>query len=138
MAGSTSSVIAVELSKPPMIALAMGAWVSPPSPNPMASGIMARIVVVAVMRIGRKPPSPCLLDGFHEGIAIPCSKEVDVIHQQDGVVDHDAAQHDTADIGLNIKGGVCKEKHQNDTRWQPWGLKTSPQRDIGVIHKAMP
>ena len=40
---------------------------------------------------------------------------VGVIHQQDGIVDHDATQHDAPDIGLNIEGGVCQQEHQNDT-----------------------
>jgi len=36
------------------MALAMGAWASPPSPMPTANGVMAKMVVVAVITIGRR------------------------------------------------------------------------------------
>jgi len=36
-----------------------------------------------------------------------------MIHQEDSIIHHNAAQHDTTDIGLNVKGGIGQKEHQD-------------------------
>ena len=37
-----------------------------------------------------------------------------MVYQQDGVIHHNAAQHDTADVGLYVKGGLGQKEHPDD------------------------
>ena len=60
MTGMTSRVRNVELNRPPMTTVPSSAAMIDPWLKPAASGISARIVAIAVMRIGRtrvRPPS---------------------------------------------------------------------------------
>ena len=58
MTGTTRRVKIIELKSPPMIEMAMGAFVSLPKPVLMAKGIMAKIMAMVVMRMGRRRFSP--------------------------------------------------------------------------------
>src|SRR5690554_4278500 len=51
--GITISEISPETMSPPMTTRASGAWVSPPSPQPSATGISAKVVVALVISTGR-------------------------------------------------------------------------------------
>ena len=57
--GTTTSVSAVELIRPPITTVASSALMIPPSPDEAtASGSSAKLVVSAVMRIGRSRTRP--------------------------------------------------------------------------------
>jgi DNA-binding CsgD family transcriptional regulator len=58
--GISSSVSAVDTTRPPITARVSGTLVSLPSPSPIAIGIMPGTVASAVMRIGRRRVRPAL------------------------------------------------------------------------------
>ena len=41
-------------------------------------------------------------------------QEIGVIHQEDGVIDHNPAQHDASDKRLNVECRMGEKEHQND------------------------
>ena len=111
--GMITSVIKVELRRPPMTALAMGAWASPPSDRPNARGIRAKMVVLAVIRIGLSRLRPASMMASRIGILSRRRRRL--VYQQNGVVDDDSAEHDTADVRLHIESGVGEEQDEDDT-----------------------
>src|ERR1035437_4718554 len=119
-------VAKVETIKPPMTARASGADCPPPSPKPMAMGVMPQIMADAVMRMARRrPPAPSSV-ASKSGVParLECSAKVAIMaigiagaaairrvasarhsrasgmlgesHQQDRIGDGDADGHDGA------------------------------------------
>ena len=58
MMGTTTSVRIIELINPPITEIAIGDFVSLPSPSLSASGSMAKIIAKVVIKIGRSRFSP--------------------------------------------------------------------------------
>ena len=56
--GTTTRVSSVEVIRPPMVAIEIGARKSLPSPRPMADGSMPRIMAMVVIRMGRRRIGP--------------------------------------------------------------------------------
>ena len=56
------------------------------------------------MTIGRRRVRPAVSTASRSGILSRVPQRRRVVHQQDGVADHDAGQHDDADVGLQAEG----------------------------------
>ena len=56
--GTTTSVRSVDVSRPPIVAIEIGARNSPPSPRPKADGTIPRIIASVVITIGRSRTGP--------------------------------------------------------------------------------
>ena len=98
---------------PPITAIAIGARKDPPSPTPSADGSIPADMAIEVMMIGRARLRPVLDHGFdpRHALVAHLDREVD---QQDGVLRHDAHQHQDADQDGHGERVVGDQKGHRD------------------------
>ena len=97
---------AVELSRPPITTTASGWEMKPPLPvRPSAIGSSAKMVAIAVIRIGRSRRRPPSITASRDAHALR-PVLVDQVHQHDRVGDHDADQHQHADQRRHAERGA--------------------------------
>ena len=111
IAGTNTSVIIVEVIRPPITTRASGAWSSAPSPMPSAIGTRPSAVQIEVIRIGRRRCRPASSMAVAQRHLVALAQGVGVVHQQDGVADDDAGQHDHADVGLHAERRLGEQQH---------------------------
>ena len=94
--GTTIKVSNVEVIRPPITQIAIGARVSPPSLMASATGIMPKIIAAVVIRIGRRRIVPALTSASCT-LAPSAAQLVGEVDEQDRVLRDQAHQHDHAD-----------------------------------------
>ena len=97
-----------------MTTRASGACSSPPSPRPMRHRHQAEHRGDRRHQNRAQTRAAAELDGLAQRHAVAPAQRVDVVHQQDGVADDDAGQHDDADVGLHAEGGAGQQQAQHD------------------------
>ena len=102
----------MEVTSPPMMATAMGARNSAPSPNPSAMGSMPRIVADVVMRIGRSRIGPAARIAVPQAHA-PGPQLVGVIDEQDRVLVDEAEQEDQSQQRCHAEVGAGNEQPEH-------------------------
>ncbi len=102
--GTTSSVIIVATTRPPMTARPSGAFCSPPSPSASAIGSMPRTIASAVISTGRRRVSPARsAASVADSRSFLGARLVGEADQQDRVRDRDADRHDRAHERLDVQ-----------------------------------
>ena len=94
-----------------MTARPSGADCAPPSPKPIAIGIMPKIIAAAVIRIARRRLLAPSRAASNSGVSF-APRMLGEGDQQNRVGDRDADRHDRAHERLNVQRGAGEPQHQ--------------------------
>jgi hypothetical protein len=113
--GMTSRLRKVEVIRPPITTMAIGARKLGSTPRPSAMGIMPAPIAMVVMTIGRARLRQASSTASQPTQAVVAARQDHVVDQQDRVLRRDAHQHDQADHRRHRQGRLRDEQRQERT-----------------------
>ena len=137
MTGTTTRVSKVEVSRPPITVTAIGVRISEPSPRPRAIGSKAQNGGQRGHHDRPQSQAGCLPDRA-EAVEPSRPQLVDQVDQHNGVVDHDASQHDQPDEHDHAEARVGEPQRQRHADGGQRESKTGSRRGAATIRTARP
>ena len=103
----------MEISSPPITAMASGCSICDPAPSAKASGSMPQTAAMAVITMGRSRRCAGVHHGLARRVTPSARKRLVGIEQQDAVLGHDADDHDQAHERRHVEVGARDQQRED-------------------------